>query len=650
MIPSGLYDPKRAEDLKWYLIEEIRRTMGDRQGLEADWIKYEEYYRARPVEAEKLFPFKGAANLVIPVMATDVDTLFARLMGILYEPQNLWSVKANMPEFKELAPAVEEFLTWAQHQELDTFGPIGDWILEMHKLGTGILKQRYTREMKKVYEWREFENGQTWQQQAVILLKDKPAIHHVRLHDFYVPAGFKELSQAPWCAERVRLTWQQFMNRTRAGIYQNAQTVGAWFHDPMINSVQSKLDRISNYRSSRNKQLELFEFWLDYDIDGDGWDESLVCTVHLDSQSYQRLDFNPFFNQEKPYTAGRFTRDVNSFYGIGMGEMLCGFQEEITAMHNQRLDNGTIHNSTMLAIRKDETGIKNDQPFWPGKQFRVNNIDAIKAINLGSGHAAPESIQNEAITRSEGQRRVGVNDYVEAQAGPSTAYGSAYTTQQMILASSKRFGETLREIRRALSETGTRVLEMYQQYNPRGKQFVAVGVEDGMLVDMVLKFPLDLIRKGLTVGVTAIDSETSKDARIRTTTLVMQQLMQYYQGYMQAMSYAVNPQLPPQMRDAAMKMATSSTTLMSQLLTLYGEQDADAMLPVIEGANNVQQQQLAGLFQLVGGGTGGPGRPPQTSGMGALPGIAQGPAGLLGTGMPPLSLGSAANLQGPGRT
>lgn len=635
MIPQGLYDPKRAEDLKWYLIDELRRTMTDRRQLEDDWLRYETYYRARPLEEEKNFPFKGAANLVIPVLATDTDTLFARVMGLLFEPESLWTFTAERPEFKDLAPATEEFMKWAQRHELELHGPIGDWILELHKLGTGILKQRYTREMKKVYEWREFDNGQTWQQQAIVMLKDKPAVHHVRLHDFYLPAGFKDHQQAPWNAERVRMPWQGFMNRAKAGLYQQADKVGGWFYNPTINSMQSKLDQISRYRASVNKQIELFEFWTEFDIDGDGWDEALVCTIHLESQEYVRLDFNPFFNQEKPYTAGRFARDTNSFYGIGMGEMLWGFQEEITAMHNQRLDNGTIHNSTMLAVRKDESSIKTEEGIWPGRIFRPVDVANIKPIQMGNGGASPESINNEGLTRQEANRRVGVNDFVEAQTGPSTTYSSAYTTQQMILSSSKRFGETLREIRRALSETGTRVLELYQQYNPRGKEFMALGQQDGQLVSMVLKFPIDLIRRGLSVGVTAIDTDTSKDSRIRTTTLVLQQMMQYYQGYMQAMSYVSNPQLPPSIKDAAMKMATSSTELMSRLLGLYGIQDADEMLPVIEGAVNAQQAQLQSLFQAIGGGQAGFGGPQASPRMGGLPAPAGQPMGGAAVGAPP---------------
>lgn len=648
MIPADKYDQGRANDLLWYLIQEIRRTMADRGELEADWLRYEAIYRARPVAPTKDFPFKNASNLVIPVAATDIDTLFSRMMGLLLEPPNLWSITAKRPEFKELAAATEDFMEWAQHNELDIHGPIGDWIVELHKLGTSVLKQRYTREMKKVYEWRELDNGQTWQQQAVIMLQDKPAIHHVRLHDFYIPPGFKNEKVAPWVAERVRLTWQQYMNRVKAGIYIGAERVGASYYSPPINNVQQELDRLSRYRASINKQLEFYEFWLDYDIDGDGWDEALVCTIHLASQTYVRLDFNPFFNQDKPYSSARFMRDVNSFYGIGLGEMLDHFQEEVTAMHNQRIDSGTIGNSLMLKIRKDETSIKIDQPIYPGKQFRVSNMDSIAPIEFGNSQTAP-SIEMEQATRAEGARRTGVNDWVQAQAGPEQAYGTAYTTQQMILASSKRFGETLREIRVALGETGTRVLELYQQYNSRGKEYMALGQTDGDLVKLMLHFPVDLIRRGLLVGVTAIDTQTSRDTQIRTTTLLMQQLMQFYAGYMNALSTATNPMVPPPVKQAAMAMAQGSAVLMEKLLHLYGEQDTAEILPMMQGALHAQQQQLVTLLspsagqqqppQPFAGGGGVPGGPPQAAGMAGIQPPYPEPPGGFGIGSAPPVIG-----------
>ena len=652
MIPQALYNPGLANDLKNWLIQQLRQTMSDRGPLEDQWIRWEKIYRARPRWEKKDFPFENASNLVVPVAATDIDTLYARMMGMLMEPRSLWSVEALRPELMDAAVAINDFLEWAQHNELSLYEPLGSWLIDVHKLGTGLLKQRYTREMKKVFEWRELQQG-TFQQQAVILLKDHPDVGHVHLQDFYIPAGFRHLADAPWCAERVRMTWQQFMNRVKAGIYNNAQQIGAWYFSPPINRVQQELDKISNYRPAINQQLEFYEFWLDFDIDGDGWDEAVLCTIHLESQTYVRLDFNPFFNQDKPYSAANFMRDVNSFYGIGMCEMTDHFQEEITAMHNQRIDNGTVQNSQIFAISKDNTNIKANEKIYPGKIFRLNNArQDIVALNMGAGNGIASSMEIEQSTRAESQKRTGVNDWVQANATPAVGYGTAYTTQQMMANTSMRFGETLRNVREALSETGTRVLELYQQFNQRGKPIVVQGQEQGRLTEIILQFPLDLIRRGMRVSVTAIDIQNSRDAQIRTNTIVMQQLSQFYMQYMQMLSYAANPQMPPPIRQTALTAAEGSSILMRRLLELYGEHDTSQILPELQGGLNVQQQQLTDLAAVLqsaqpGAGGGVQGSPPP-SGMGAFPPSGMGgPGGAPGLPAPP-SAGAAPNPSSAG--
>lgn len=652
MIPQNQYDPKRAQDLLWYLIQELRRTMTDRASMEDQWIVWEEIYRARPAESTKNFPFMGASNLVVPVAATDVDTLYARMMGMLFDNPGLWAVTAQRPELIDFAEAATTFMAWAQENEIKPYRAVGNWLIELHKLGTGIMKERYVREMKKVYEWREQADGQTWQQQAVILLKDHPELGHVRLNDFYIPAGFPLIQQAPWVAERVRLTWMQFMNRVKAGLYSGADQVGAWFFNPPLNQGQARMDTISGYKASVNQQMEFYEFWLDFDIDNDGWDEALVCTVHLESQTYVRLDYNPFFNQEKPYTASNFMRDVNSFYGIGLCEMLDHFQEEITAMHNQRIDNGTVTNSAMYAIKSGNTNIRANEPTYPGKIWRLNDPkNDIVRMPLGDGGTIASSIENEQATRAEARSRTGVNDYIQGNNSPDIGYGAAYTTQQMLANASKRLGETQREIANGLGESGTRLLELYQQFNPRGKPFVALGQRDGQLVDVILKMPLDLIRKGLKVNISAINVSNSKDAMIRTTTIVFQTLQQYYMNYLQMLSMAANPQLPPVIQQVALHAAEGSSVLMKRLLELYEIHDYDKMLPELQGGMNAQQQVQANIAAVLQSAQLGQTPGPNVGPAGNAPG-SQAPSGVAG--FPPISPagfggGGLAGTQNPGQ-
>jgi hypothetical protein len=212
VIPTSQMDPRQVSNLMEYLRTEIPQALSDRAPLEERWIKYHLGYRAMPVDTRKDFPFIGAANLVLPVIATDVDTVFSRLMGILFAPDNLWSCKPLNEMMVDYAPRLQEFLQWAQTAELGVYGAIADFLLELCKLGTGILKTRYTRETKQVYQFRETDRG-TVEQILRLLIKDHPVVEHVSLFDFLVPPGASSIQAAPWASERLNLTWGQVLNR-----------------------------------------------------------------------------------------------------------------------------------------------------------------------------------------------------------------------------------------------------------------------------------------------------------------------------------------------------------------------------------------------------------------------------------------------------
>lgn len=643
MIPAGQYSPRAVQRLKEYLLDELKQARADRREKEEIWITCHEAYYARPVigkSDDKTFPFHGASNLVIPIVATDVDTVFARMMGLIFEPESLFSVSASMPEMGSAAPRVEEFLKWSQHNEVDWQSPVGDWILEILKLGTGVLKTRYDRKVQNVFEWRELAQG-TWQQQATILLKDAPSVHRVPLFDYYVPAGFRHQNTLPWQCEQFYLTWRQFQNRLAQGLYQPTARISETFANSAGSQVESRLQELSGFKQARGNKLKLQECWTNWDVsDGVTGDMALKCVIHEDSGDYVDLSYNPFFNQEPPYDVARFMRDENSFYGIGLGEMGLNEQEEITAMHNQRIDNGTVLNSGMIAVKKgsdaDEDG---ETAFFPGKKYVLNNPNEdIKLLSWGGSNPVAGSIAAEQETTRVHQQRTGINDWMMAMGNQTTAYGAASTNNLISQNATRRQGEFLRELRNALSGSGTKVLELYQQFNQRGKEFFALGIQDGSIVRQVLQFPVDLIRRGLKVNVTAIDVASSKDVKMRSNMLAMQQLMQYYQQVFQALQIAGNQMLPAELRQTAVDMIRGSSLMMHDILDNMGVQEADKMLPRIAGVVNEQQQRMAALQQLIRSGPqNAPGGLSQAPGMGNLPGLAQPMLGASQAGPQPVA-------------
>lgn len=632
MIPPQLVNPTAVNNLVAYLSVELRRAQGDRQPLERVWMKYHDAYRAAPSDDPNNFPLAHSANLTIPVIATDVDTIYARLMAMYFGSDNLWVCTPLNDQMVDFAPRLEEFLGWAQEHELHMYDPVADWLLETAKLGTGVLKTRYTREQKKVYEFREIGQPDgsvsTIERQARILLKDHPQVDHVSLWNFYVPAGYSDIQMAPWCAERLLLTWPQLMQRMRAGLYTNLDRIGQSWARSRGNQIELNLDKLDNFIPSQGDKFECFEFWLDWDIDGDGEPEALVCTMHLETQTILRLDFNPFFNQEKPYDYSRYLRAEKRFYGIGIAEMLYTFQIEISTMHNQRIDNHSIANAMMFVALK--TGnIKQDEPFFPGRILLVDSLDEIKPLPLGVPYTA--DMQQEQLTLSYASRRTGVNDFVEGNTAPGTNYATATTAVQQLREGSKRIDQTLRENRRCLAQVGMKVAELYQQFNQGGKPYLAMGQVDGEKVVQILNFPLEIIRAGVGIDVSAASAAHNREVEIRSNMMIMQQVTQYYMQLLQTFQIALNPQVPPQIQKLAQDAATGGSILMRRILDASGIQDTDRIVPDIQQLLYAGQQQINPLQAALSGGAPMAQGPGAASGLQALLGSGQGaPTGIAG--------------------
>lgn len=597
MIPQEELNLAAAGTLMNYLREEITRALNERRPLEDQWMRWLRMYKAIPEREVKEFPFYGAANLVLPVIATDVDTIFSRLMGILFTPESLWSCKPLREDALFYAPRVQEFLRWAQNNELDAYNSTADWIKELAKLGTGVLKQRYRRKMEEVYSFRETSEG-TIAQHSQIMTKDSPVQQHVSLWDFLVPAGTtNELQDAAWCAERITLTWAQLQERVAQGIYQSSDRLASWHARDRGSWVKQELERMDRFSPSLADRFEIWECWTKFDIRGNGRPVSIVCTIHLPTMTYLRIDYNPFFHQEYPYSVARYLREEKRFYGIGLAEMGESFQEEGSTMHNQRLDSHTIANSTMMKGKKG-IGIKEDEPIFPGRWFMVDNMDDVQALSMGRNYDS--SISDEQATMSYRIARTGVNDYVTGAASSAVGYAAAYTNQMQEQRAGERFQQTLREIREALNDSGRRLVELYQQFNQGGKIYTVLGPKDGDVVTKFLQFPLELIRYSVGIEVTATNTSLNKDMEVRTNTMLMQMVTQFYMQLMQGMQIIVNPQIPPPMQMLAYQMVTGGVTLMRRLLDSYDVQDIDAIIPKIEEILNVGQQQLGALGGMAG--------------------------------------------------
>lgn len=578
MIPPDRLNYSAQQYLVEWLHHEIHKALGERRPLEDDWKRYHKVYKAMAEQEVKTFPFYGASNLVLPVAATDIDVTFARLMGILFAPDNLVSCRPKKPEMIEFARVLQEFLHAVQESELNAFNTLCDFTMELTKLGTGILKSRYRREHRTVYEFRETMAG-VIEDHRQVRLRDHAQLDHVSLFDFLVPASALDVQSSPWVSERVLLSWPQYLNRVREGIYLPNPRLEAWQSQTRGSHVLEHLMQLDNFVQGTPDKMEFWECWTQYDIEGVGEPRAIVATLHLPTWSVARIDFNPYISQEYPYERARFLRQEKRFYGIGMVEMLEQFQDEVTAMHNQRIDSGTLANSAMFKGRR---GVVNeDEPIFPGRWFILDDMNDIDVMNMGSAKL-DTTVQNENITMDYAKRRSGVNEHVAGHFAPSIGYATAHTNIQQLQQATQRFDQTLREIRGAVSGAVVRCVELYQQFDRPGRAYTVLGERDGEILQRFIEFPIEMIRDGVAIEVTATSASLNKEVEIRTNTILMQMVSQFYKEVIDGLMLAFTPGLPPQLQAIIFQMIQGGTILMRRILDAHGVQDSDDLVPHIQ--------------------------------------------------------------------
>ena len=117
-------------------------------------IKWRKAYEAVPATEKREFPWEGASNLVVPIVAIHSDTLLARVMSAVMKTKPLWTV-AELGEFKKTAPvglrsSYEEFLGYVglEPAELDLYRVYHEWFGEAIRLGTSVVKVPWIKEVE----------------------------------------------------------------------------------------------------------------------------------------------------------------------------------------------------------------------------------------------------------------------------------------------------------------------------------------------------------------------------------------------------------------------------------------------------------------------------------------------------------------------
>lgn len=627
-----------------WLDAEMTNALAVHDSLVATWIRWLELYRAPVKQPTRRVPVEGAANFMLPIIASDADPLYAKFIQSLHATEDVWTLTALNERWVDAAKPLQDFLTWLDTNLLHMYDVNKRVVSEMVKLGTGIYKTGWHYEKRPIYTYDD--QGKVIRAEKI---KGAPFVDHVRLSDFLFPPTAYSIDPdaqggAQWVAERLRvkvdrLKWlaessdpmlpnvakdvlakiikfeesgvtdydaaiqQQDYVKAASGAVANLDT-GMTTPSGLATGISSAIG------TTRIREIELWEVHARFATGVNDSEDDVVLWYHKPTRLFVRGVYQYYHHGKRPYEVVRYFPG-DGFYGIGVCEQTEMFQLAESDLFNFTHDNVLLANSRMV-VASSGTNIAPGEPFYPQKVWVVDG-DVRQSFGIFPMADIYTSLPllGESLAQKR-ERRNGMGDLQAGQLQSLPSRTPATTTLSLLQEGQRRPDLTLKDMKYSgLSIVGLRLLQLCQQYmtspvDVGGKALLKMMVEmlgqpEGEAAARAIVMPAENVETGIGCAISATSGSQNKETKKQDYLALMQianQTTQSLVGLAQmATQFAGTPV-------AAMAQAGigAQLELGNRLLEAYDIQNRDRIIPDPSMAQAAGQTSAAGQNPAQAGG------------------------------------------------
>lgn len=586
------FAPEAMVALEKYVKHNIRSLRDGLKTLHEDKVnEWRRLYRGTPRDPTRNFPWPNASNVVIQVIGECCDTLRARVMGTIYETSPLWVsqlVGGWTPDENgdEQRAVVEEFLNLMglEPAELDLYRLESTACDEAIKFGTVMVKFPWEKDVEA--EAIGEVSGKT--AFADFTKYEGPKPEKLAFEDWAATPTSPTLEQVKFKYHKKRLTKQDLEKRSFLGIYDKEKVkmlYGKPDYDGNTNVEQQKLQvqGLAQTVDYDDPKWVVYECWFPYFHNGHLY--RIIYTYHDSSNTVLRAVFNWYAKNEEPWELGRLGYTDDGLYGFGFCEMLEHYQEEISTGHNQRTDNRTLANTSVLFAGNNfklDTGFS----LYPGAVLPFHPDDA-QIMQMGANY--PSSVNEEELSIMLAKNRAGIDDGMSGAGGGGSVNKkgafSAGATFSVMQAGNRRVNINITDMRYLHQRMGRKFLNQYAQFGigDRAKYF-------GTRKDILL-LALENIKKGrLNLPIRSATASINKELEKQNDMLLVQVLEKHHSGIAQILQGINNPTIPPELKEYLVGWVGSAGQLMQSVLRNFGHDDTSKLLPELDIVKQLRAQ------------------------------------------------------------
>ena len=269
------------------------------------------------------------------------------------------------------------------------------------------------------------------------VIRNQPTAVVCRNEDIFIdPTCMDDMDKCQFVIHR----YESSLNALKQdGRYENLDKVEAAQYN-LTNDPQYLREDQSyfEFKDKPRKKFVVHEYWGNYDINGDGIAEPIVCAWV--GNTLIRLESNPYPDKKPPFVIVPFSAVPFHMFGEALAETIGDNQKIKTAITRGMVDNMAKSNNAVVATRKGALDPVNRKKFLKGENFEFNGTPG--DFWQGSYNQLPSSAFDMLNLQ---------NNEIESQTGVKSFSGGI---------SGNALGSTATGARGALDATATRRLNL----------------------------------------------------------------------------------------------------------------------------------------------------------------------------------------------
>lgn len=619
-------------DIERFIEDQLRWLITSHRELHDTKLpKWRKLYLGTPAEATRNFPFPNAANTVVQVIGETVDTMTARVLGLIYATHPLWSFKAyekappNDNDAKKMIESrrrvMEEFMenVGIEPDELNLQFVESLWFTDAAKLGTAFIKIGIEEVTEAVVVG--YDEAKKRIKGVDETIRSGPRVTKLRHEDVLADPKAQTLEDADFVAVRHSLSRVALEDRAHRDLYDRDIVEEILGSPDRPQPKEGQRQELQDQGISVSAQPDVTAEWDIYECYFPWWQGGrkyrLVYSWHHKTKKVLRKVFNFLPKNELPVKRAKLGYRTDGLLGHGYAELLENYQEELSTTHNQRLDNATVANVRALRVSPRARTLDANLELFPSA-ILVGEKDEIEAIAVGDVY--PSTFKNEEMTLGLVARRAGITPAVSgAGTGGVMKRPNVYSSQGTLAVMQENnsvVGFATAEFRHAHVQLGSALAAIYGSLGTGGREQM-FGLDGPLLKAAFEEFAKNRLRIPIRSSTGSLNREVDK----QTGLLISGLMERFYTSISQVMQAVSNPIVPPEVKKYMIGRIVATEALHKRILKDFGYEQPDLFIPEAELPQAQEGPQA---------GPGGMGQPPMGGG-GAAGGGGGGDRVPLGT-------------------